>query len=358
MRSILSQQPGPIGVFDSGYGGLTILRKIREALPQYDYIYLGDNARAPYGTRSFEVVYEFTRQAVEKLFELGCHLVILGCNTASAKALRSIQMNDLPLIDPSRRVLGVIRPTVESIGALTHSHHVGVLGTPGTIKSDSYPMEIHKLFPDIIVTGQACPMWVSLVENGEADGEGADYFVQKNISQLLKHDSEIDTVILGCTHFPLLLNKIKKYMPKGITIVSQGQLVAKSLKDYLYRHPEMEAKCTREGQCDYLTTEAEDKFSESASIFLSEKVNVKHIELTKPLNDIRMDDKSKTVEIFKGSAWEAELVKGLLESDGIEAMIKTGEAGSFSPMLKDDYTVLVLEKDKNQVLQIINNRGK
>jgi len=280
MEKKLPQRPGPIGVFDSGYGGLTILSKIRKLLPQYDYIYLGDNARAPYGTRSFEVVYDFTRQAVVRLFELGCHLVILGCNTASAKALRSIQMNDLPKLDPQRRVLGVIRPTIESIGTLTHSKHIGVLGTPGTIKSESYPLEIHKIFPDISVTGQACPMWVSLVENGEANSEGSDYFVQKYIQQLMEQDSEIDTIILGCTHFPLLINKIKKYIPQDIAIVSQGQLVAESLQDYFKRHPEMEAKCTKNGRCDYLTTEAEDKFSESAATFLSETISVKHIELT------------------------------------------------------------------------------
>ena len=200
MKQKLSQIPGPIGVFDSGYGGLTILSKIRETLPQYDYIYLGDNARTPYGTRSFEIVYEFTLQAVNKLFEMGCHLVILACNTASAKALRTIQMNDLPHLDPQRRVLGVIRPTVECIGSITHSRHVGVLATAGTIKSESYPMEIHKLFPDIYISGEACPMWVPLVENNEAQSAGADYFIQKYIDTLLSKDQQIDTVILGCTH--------------------------------------------------------------------------------------------------------------------------------------------------------------
>lgn len=197
MKQHLSHTPGPIGVFDSGYGGLTILNKIREALPEYDYIYLGDNARTPYGTRSFEIVYEFTLQAVNKLFEMGCHLVILACNTASAKALRSIQMNDLPGIDPERRVLGVIRPTVECIGDITQSRHIGVLATAGTIKSESYPLEIHKLFPDIQVNGIACPMWVPLVENNESQNEGADYFIRKYIDQLLSKDPEIDTMILG-----------------------------------------------------------------------------------------------------------------------------------------------------------------
>lgn len=274
-----SSLPGPVGVFDSGYGGLTILRNIREALPQYDYVYLGDNARAPYGTRSFEIVYEFTRQAVSRLFEMGCHLVILACNTASAKALRSIQQHDLPGWDASRRVLGVIRPTVESIGEVTRSRHVGVLATAGTIKSESYPMEIHKLFPDITVCGQECPLWVPLVENGEAQGPGADYFVQKYIDELLQQDACIDTVILGCTHYPLLLPKIRRFMPAGITVVPQGELVAASLKDYLSRHPEMDVRCTRGGQCTYFTTEAEDKFSESASVFLNEAVSVHRVVL-------------------------------------------------------------------------------
>ena len=273
----LSSLPGPIGVFDSGYGGLTILSKIREALPQYDYIYLGDNARTPYGSRSFEIVYEFTRQAVCKLFEMGCPLVILACNTASAKALRSIQQHDLPRLDPARRVLGVIRPTVESIGAVTRSRHVGVLATAGTIKSESYPLEIHKLFPDITIYGQACPLWVPLVENGEAQGPGADYFVQKYIGELLQKDDRIDTVILGCTHYPLLLPKIRRYMPAGINVVPQGELVADSLKNYLSRHPEIDARCTRGGTCTYCTTEAEEKFSESASTFLNEAVTVRRV---------------------------------------------------------------------------------
>ena len=274
-----SSQPGPIGVFDSGYGGLSILSKIREALPHYDYIYLGDNARTPYGTRSFEIVYEFTRQAVHKLFGMGCQLVILACNTASAKALRSIQQHDLPQWDPARRVLGVIRPTVEGIGAVTHTRHVGVLATAGTIRSESYPMEIHKLYPDISVSGVACPLWVSLVENNEATGPGADYFVRKYIGQLLQKDDRIDTVILGCTHYPLLLPKIRQFMPPRVRIVAQGGLVARSLADYLRRHPEMDARCTRGGTCTYLTTEAEEKFTESASIFLNTAVQVSHVSL-------------------------------------------------------------------------------
>ncbi|KAB6258475.1 glutamate racemase [Bacteroides xylanisolvens] len=279
MKQHLSITPGPIGVFDSGYGGLTILDKIREVLPEYDYIYLGDNARAPYGTRSFEVVYEFTRQAVNKLFDMGCHLVILACNTASAKALRSIQMNDLPGIDPARRVLGVIRPTVECVGEISKNQHIGVLATAGTIKSESYPLEIHKLFPEIQVSGTACPMWVSLVENNESQDEGADYFIRKYINQLLSKDPQIDTVILGCTHFPILLPKIRQYIPEHISVIAQGEYVAESLKDYLKRHPEMNAKCTKNGNCQFYTTEAEEKFSESASTFLKQQISVKHITL-------------------------------------------------------------------------------
>lgn len=279
MKEHLSHTPGPIGVFDSGYGGLTILDKIREVLPEYDYIYLGDNARAPYGTRSFEVVYEFTRQAVNKLFDMGCHLVILACNTASAKALRSIQMNDLPQIDPARRVLGVIRPTVECVGEISKNQHIGVLATAGTIKSESYPLEIHKLFPEIQVSGTACPMWVSLVENNESQDEGADYFIRKYIDQLLSKDPQIDTVILGCTHFPILLPKIRQYIPDHISVIAQGEYVAESLKDYLKRHPEMDAKCTKNGNCQFYTTEAEEKFSESASTFLKQQISVKHITL-------------------------------------------------------------------------------
>ena len=279
MNQHLSHAPGPIGVFDSGYGGLTILDKIREVLPEYDYIYLGDNARAPYGTRSFEVVYEFTRQAVSKLFDMGCHLVILACNTASAKALRSIQMNDLPNIDPARRVLGVIRPTVECIGNITQNQHIGILATAGTVKSESYPLEIHKLFPDIHVSGEACPMWVSLVENNEANDPGADYFIKKYTNILLEKDPLIDAIILGCTHYPLLLPKIRQFVPSNIKVVSQGEYVAASLKDYLYRHPEMAVKCTEGGECTFYTTEAEEKFTESASTFLNERISVKRITL-------------------------------------------------------------------------------
>lgn len=277
--SNLSSIPGPIGIFDSGYGGLTILHGIRNLLPQYDYLYLGDNARAPYGTRSFDVVYEFTRQAVMKLFDMGCHIVILGCNTASAKALRTIQQNDLPQIDPQRRVLGIIRPTAEVIGSLPATRHVGILATEGTIRSESYTLEIRKLYPDITVSGVACPVWVPLVEYNECDSPGADYFVKKRIDQLMSLDPDIDAIILGCTHYPLLLPKILKYTPDGVRIVPQGDYVADSLKSYIERHPEIEKKCTRGGLVHYLTTENADKFRESAQIFLHEPVEVESITL-------------------------------------------------------------------------------
>jgi glutamate racemase len=271
---------GPIGVFDSGYGGLTILEQIRRELPGYDYLYLGDNARTPYGTRSFEVVYRFTLQCVEYLFGQGCQLVILACNTASAKALRTIQQNDLAIIDPNRRVLGVIRPTVEEVGKLTKTNHIGLLATSGTVLSDSYPLEIHKINPDIQVTSEACPMWVPLIENNEHLHEGADYFVKKNIQNLFNNDKQIDTVILGCTHYPLLYDKIARELPRGVTIISQGEIVARSLADYLHRHPEMDEKCSKNGHCRYLTTENPGKFSSSASIFLSGDIQAEHVEVT------------------------------------------------------------------------------
>ena len=276
---MLSSKPGPIGIFDSGYGGLTILHGIRQLLPQYDYIYLGDNARAPYGPRSFDVVYEFTRQAVVKLFEMGCHLIILGCNTASAKALRTIQQHDLPQIDPERRVLGIIRPTTEIIGSLTKSRHVGVLATEGTIKSESYNLEIQKLHPDISVTGVACPFWVPLVEYNEADSPGADYFVKKCIDEVMRKDPQIDALILGCTHYPLLMPKILKYLPAGVRVIPQGEYVADSLQSYLVRHPQMEQKCSKGATVRYLTTENSDKFKESAQLFLHESVEVETITL-------------------------------------------------------------------------------
>lgn len=271
--------PGPIGVFDSGFGGLTILDGIRSLMPQYDYIYLGDNARTPYGTRSFDVVYEFTLQAVKKLFSFGCPLVILGCNTASAKALRSIQQEYLVHHAPDRRVLGVIRPTAEIVGELTKTKHIGVLATEGTIRSESYKIEIEKLYPGSVITGQACPMWVPLVENNEFDKPGADYFVKDSIDKLMQQDPLIDTIILGCTHYPLLMDKINKYCPDNVKIVPQGHYIAKSLQDYLIRHPEMSARLTQNGTCQYFTTESRTKFRECASLFLKEEVTVERVTL-------------------------------------------------------------------------------
>ncbi len=276
---MFSKSPGTIGIFDSGYGGLTILHGIRQRLPEYDYMYLGDNARAPYGSRSFEVVYQFTRQAVLKLFSMGCQLVILGCNTASAKALRSIQQRDLPQWDTGRRVLGIIRPTAEIIGNLTTTRHVGLLATPGTILSGSYEMEIAKIFPDIKLSGIGCPLWASIVEANEADSPGADYFVKKRIDMLMRKDPEIDAIILGCTHYPLLMSSIVKHVPQGVRIIPQGEYVADSLRSYLNRHTAMDNMLTKGGTCQYLTTESEDKFQETAQIFLHEKVSVRHIDL-------------------------------------------------------------------------------
>ena len=266
---------GQIGVFDSGYGGLTILKE----LPEYDYLYLGDNARAPYGTRSFDVVFDFTRQAVEELFRRGCHLVILACNTASAKALRSIQQHVLPVSFPDRRVLGVIRPTVEAVGDITRSGHVGLLATPGTVKSHSYRMEIAKLYPDMRITELGCPMWVPLIETNEASGPGADYFVKKYLDEILGKDPQIDTLLLGCTHYPILLPKISRYVPDNIRILSQGEIVAKSLADYLRRHPEIETKCSKGGQVEYLTTESSETFDSLASVFIDREVRSARIAL-------------------------------------------------------------------------------
>lgn len=275
----LQQEAGPIGVFDSGYGGLTIYSEIQKLMPQYDYLYIGDNARAPYGTRSFDVVYEFTRQAVKFLFESGCHLVILACNTASAKALRNIQQLDLPNMDPTRRVLGIIRPTVECIGDITESRHVGVLATEGTIKSMSYPLEIKKLFPDIKVTGRACPMWASLVEANEHLTPGADYFVKRDIDALLERDPLIDTIILGCTHYPLLLERVQQFVPQGVKVITQGEAVASSLKDYLSRHTDIENMCTKGGITEFFTTESDGRFREQASRFLCHPIHAKRITL-------------------------------------------------------------------------------
>ena len=267
----------PIGVFDSGFGGLTILRDIRQRLPQYDYLFVGDNARAPYGTRSRELVYEFTLQAVKHLFAQGCHLIILACNTASAEALRTIQQKDLSTLAPDRRVLGVVRPTVEKVGELTHTGHIGVFGTPGTIASGSYNIEIEGMYPGYKVHGHACPMWVPLVENRESAGDGADYFVKKDISILMNDCPDIDTVILGCTHYPLLIDKIRKYTPNGVKVIQQGPIVAESLADYLHRHPEIERHCSRGGTCRYFTTEDPDHFSPLASVFVNEPVNAHRI---------------------------------------------------------------------------------
>ncbi|MGQ0827824.1 MAG: glutamate racemase [Bacteroidota bacterium] len=269
----------PIGVFDSGYGGLTVLKEIVKALPEYDYLYLGDNARAPYGTRSFETVYEYTLECVQQLFSMGCELVIVACNTASAKALRNIQQKDLPRIAPNKRVLGVIRPTTEVVGNYSKTGHVGVLGTTGTVNSNSYPIEIQKFFPNITVEQEACPMWVALVENNELENEAADFFVKKNLDSLLTKDKQIDTIILGCTHYPLLINKIRKHLPQHITVLSQGEIVSKSLIDYLKRHAELEQKCSKGGSIDFLTTDSSENFDKAASVFFGKPVKSKQIKI-------------------------------------------------------------------------------
>lgn len=264
----------PIGVFDSGYGGLTILKEFLHDLPQYDFIYLGDNARAPYGSRSFEVVYEYTLQAVTRLFDMGCPLVILACNTASAKALRTIQQNDLATLGADRRVLGVIRPAVESIGQVTKNGHVGILGTTGTVLSNSYPIELEKWSGGKVVktTQEACPIWVPLVENNETDSPGTEYFVSKNISRLMASDPQIDAIVLGCTHYPLLMPVIKKYVPEGVQILEQGKLVSASLVDYLQRHPEMDQRCSKSGVVKYYTTENIEVFEKNATAFIGKKI--------------------------------------------------------------------------------------
>lgn len=270
---------GPIGVFDSGYGGLTVLKSLTEALPDYDFIYLGDNARAPYGTRSFESVYEYTRQCVEWFFKQGCPLVILACNTASAKALRTIQQNYLPSFYPERRVLGVIRPTTEVIGNYSKSGNVGILATPGTVQSCSYPVEISKFFPEIKVYQQACPMWVPLIENNEIDNAGSDYFVKACVDDLLAQNNDIDVVLLGCTHYPLLENRIKKYLPENIRVVSQGDIVAGSLKDYLLRHQEMESRLSKTGKRNFYTTDSSVDFDKHAALFYGSRVISEKISL-------------------------------------------------------------------------------
>lgn len=272
-------KPGPIGVFDSGYGGLTVLSEFQKLLPQYDYCYLGDNSRAPYGSRSFDMVYQFTREAVFELFSRGCNLVILACNTASAKALRTIQQNDLPKLAPDKRVLGVIRPTAEIVGGISKTKHVGILGTQGTVQSGSYVLEINKLYPEIKVTSEACPMWVPLVENLEHDKPGADYFVKQHLNRIFTRDLAIDTLVLGCTHYPLLIDKIRQFIPSGVELISQGKYVALSLDDYLKRHPEIEEICTKGGQTKYLTTESPEKFTDMTEVFLKAKISAEHITL-------------------------------------------------------------------------------
>ncbi|MBL7701683.1 MAG: glutamate racemase [Ferruginibacter sp.] len=269
----------PIGIFDSGYGGLTVLKEITAKLPQYDYLYLGDNARSPYGTRSFETVYEYTLECVKWLFEQGCPLVILACNTASAKALRSIQQNDLQKIDAEKRVLGVIRPTTEIIGQYTKTGNVGILATNGTVISNSYPIEIEKFYPDVAVFQEPCPMWVPLVENNEYTSPGADYFIKKNIDNLLTKAEGIDTVLLACTHYPLLMEKIKKAMPEGVTVLSQGEIVAGSLVEYLHKHPEIDGKCTKSGQISFYTTDSTDDFDNHAAVFYGKPVKSQHLSL-------------------------------------------------------------------------------
>jgi len=268
-----------IGIFDSGFGGLSILKEIKTVLPEYNYIYLGDNARAPYGTRSFETVYKYTLQAVKKLFELDCKLIIIACNTASAKALRSIQQNDLKDIAPDKRVLGVIRPCTEQANMLTKTNNLGIFATKGTVISKSYDIEIHKFFPEIKVTSQACPMWVPIIENGEANSEGANYFVKKEIQNILNQNPKIDNVLLACTHYPILIDKIKQFLPSNISITNQGDIVAKSLQKYLLNHPEIENEISKEGQRTYYTTDSLENFNNIGSTFLNEKIESLKISL-------------------------------------------------------------------------------
>lgn len=275
----MHKKSSPIGIFDSGYGGLTVYKEIEKHLPDYDYIYLGDNARVPYGNRSFETVHEFTWQCVQKLFDMGCPLVVLACNTASAKALRTIQQKDLPKLESNKKVLGVIRPTTEIVGKYTKTNHVGIFATKGTVLSESYVIEIHKFFPDVKVHQQACPMWVPFVENNEHKNEGIDYFIKKYSDELLAQSADIDTIILACTHYPLLIDKLKKYLPPHIKIVSQGPIVADSLKDYLMRHAEVESLLTQYGDRTYYTTDDIQDFNRKAMLFLGKHIHAKHIEI-------------------------------------------------------------------------------
>lgn len=274
------QAKSPIGVFDSGYGGLTVLKEIVKQLPAYDYIYLGDNARAPYGPRSFDMVYQYTLECVNWFFKQGCELVILACNTASAKALRSIQQKDLPRIGPSKRVLGVIRPTTEIIGKYSKTGEVGILGTVGTVHSESYPIEIAKFFPEVKVYQEACPMWVPLVENNEYDTPGADYFIQKHLDHLLSASDSIDTLLLACTHYPLLINKIRQFVPPKVKVVSQGEIVASSLAGYLARHPDLATKISKNGQLSFFTTDSTVDFDNHAAIFFGKPVQSQHVDLS------------------------------------------------------------------------------
>lgn len=273
------QMQGPIGVFDSGYGGLTVLKEIIKKLPEYDYLYLGDNARAPYGNRSFETVYQYTLQCVKWFFEQNCSLVILACNTASAKALRTIQQNDLPVIAPGNRVLGVIRPTAEIIGTFSETKSVGILATNGTVASQSYPMETAKFFPDLKVYQEACPMWVPLIENEEYHSHGADFFVKKNLHNIFEKGKDIDVILLACTHYPLLKEKIEEYLPVGVKLISQGEIVATSLTDYLARHPEIESRCSKNGQRIFYTTDSTEDFDNHATTFYGQPISSKHVDL-------------------------------------------------------------------------------
>lgn len=271
---------GPIGIFDSGYGGLTVLEDIQKRLPQYDYLYLGDNARAPYGTRSFEVIYEYTLQAVQELFDRGCHLVILACNTASAKALRTIQQNDLQRIAPGKKVLGVIRPSTELIGSYSRSKELGILATEGTVNSNSYVIELQKFFPECTVHQQACPMWVPLIESNEHHSAEGKAFIRQDIDRLLKRSSNIDTILLGCTHYPLIKKEIEDIVPDTIKVVAQGEIVAESLENYLSRHSEIETNCTKGGKVSFLTSENPKLFNKNATRFTSYTVLSEHVDLS------------------------------------------------------------------------------
>lgn len=266
------QHTAPIGVFDSGYGGLTVLKELVHLLPQYDYLYLGDNARAPYGTRSYDAVYHYTLDAVKWFFQQGCHLVILACNTASAKALRTIQQNDLPKIAPHKRVLGVIRPTTEIIGTYSETKEVGILATKGTVASQSYPIEIKKFYPDITTFQQACPMWVPIIENNEIENPGTQYFIKEPLSKLFHKGKNIDVLLLACTHYPLMEEQIREYVPIQVTILTQGRIVAKSLQNYLQRHPEIEEKCSKNSQLQFFSTDAVADFEEKGTLFFGKKV--------------------------------------------------------------------------------------